>query len=97
MADIILCGTMSDASPITAEYVLQRTVGATTRCWIGSWTTSCTTYQAASTGTYAGMDVFYDEGTTATVYNTAGTYTLTVRLTDSWANVTTDTVTFTLT
>lgn len=97
MADIILCGTMSDASTITAEYILERTVGSTTRCWTGSWTTSCTAYQPASTGTYAGLDVFYDDGTTATVYNTAGSYTLTVRLTDAWANVTTDAVTFTLT
>jgi signal peptidase I len=97
MAEIILCGTMSDASTITAEYTLERTVGSTTRCWTGSWTTSCTAYQPASTGTYAGMDVFYDDGTTATVYNTAGAYRLTVRLTDSWANVTTDSVTFALT
>ena len=94
---IILCGTMSDASTITAEYVLQRTVGATTRCWAGSWVTSCAAWQPASTGTYSGMDVFYEDGTPASVYVTAGVYTLTVRLTDSWANVTTDTVTFTLT
>ncbi|WP_082575305.1 MULTISPECIES: signal peptidase I [unclassified Nocardioides] len=94
---IILCGTMSDASTIAAEYILQRTVGSTVRCWAGSWVTGCAAYQPASTGTYSGMDVFYEDGTTSSVYDTAGTYTLTVRLTDSWANVTTDTVTFTLT
>jgi signal peptidase I len=96
-ADVILCGPVSDDTTVTVDYILQRTVGTTVRCWTGSWSTTCNTYQAATTTVTNGESVFYESATASTVYGTAGTYTLTVRFTDAWANVTTDTVTFTLT
>lgn len=92
------CGTMSDTSTITSvQYQLLRG----TQCWNGTtgWTsTNCaTTWQTA---TMNGATAFYEAGNTGvtlnTVYSTTGSYTLNVRVTDTWDNVTTRTSSFTL-
>lgn len=94
-SNIMLCGTMSDDSTITnVDYVLQRTVGSTVRCWTGTWTTSCSTYQAA---TIHNQTLYYESASLTSVYASAGSYQLTVRVTDTWGNVTTRSVSFTLT
>ncbi|GAA4381238.1 signal peptidase I [Nocardioides caricicola] len=98
-ADIGFCGTIEDASTIsTVTYVLRRDQGGTIRCFNGtSWVVSCTAVTALST-TYNNQLTFYEDATTATVYPNTGTgsYTLTVTVTDSWQNVTTSAVSFTL-
>lgn len=98
-ADIGFCGTIDDASTISSvTYVLSRLQGATTRCFNGSnWVASCSQVTAQST-VYQNQLTFYEDSTTATVYPNTGTgsYTLTVTVTDSWANVTTTVVSFTL-
>ncbi len=79
-------------------YVLRRTQGPTIRCFNGtSWVTTCNEINALST-TYLGVLTFYEDASTATVYPNTGTgsYTLTLTVTDSWANVTTTAVSFTL-
>lgn len=98
-ADIALCGTIADASTIsTVTYVLQRNQNGVIRCFNGtSWVTTCTAVTAQST-VYNNQLTFYEDATTATVYPNTGTgsYTLTVTVTDSWQNVTTSAVAFTL-
>jgi signal peptidase I len=106
-SSVIACGTYVDASTVTVAYTLRRvaTVGGAVRCWTGSWSTTavggaCTTFQAAAVATSGGLKTWYEMATQTTVYPAsggAGVYTLTVQATDSWANVTTKTQTFTLT
>lgn len=93
------CGTMADTSTITnVDYILQRVQSGVTRCWSGSaYVTDCTTYRAGtmpSTTTWRATST----GSNATVYATpGGSFTLTVRVTDTWGNVTTQVRTFTVT
>jgi signal peptidase I len=97
--DIAFCGTIDDASTIsTVTYVLKRTQGSTVRCFSGTaWVPTCNEITAQST-VYQNKLSFYDDATTATVYPNSGTgsYTLTITVTDSWSNVTTTSVSFTL-
>ncbi|MCW2843157.1 MAG: signal peptidase [Nocardioides sp.] len=102
---VIACGTYLDANTVTVDYTLRRVVSGVTRCWAGSWTNSavggaCTAFQAAATAPSGGQTTWYETASQSTVYAAsggAGVYTLTVRATDSWANVTTQVLTFTLT
>lgn len=99
---VIFCGTYADASTVNVVYTLRRVVSGTTRCWTGSWANTaaggaCTAYQQADTTVFNGLNSWYDTGGQTTVYATSGTYTLTIQATDSWANVTTEALTFTLT
>lgn len=98
-ADIGFCGTIEDASTISSvTYVLQRNQGGTIRCFNGtSWVTTCNQITGQST-VYNNQLTFYEDANTLTVYPNTGTgaYTLTVTVTDSWANVTTTSVSFTL-
>lgn len=97
--DIAFCGTIQDASTISSvTYVLRRTQGATVTCFNGSaWVATCNPITAQST-VYNNQLTFYSPASTATVYpNTGvGSYTLTLTVTDSWQNVTTTPVSFTL-
>lgn len=97
--DIGLCGTIQDASTIASvRYVLKRVQGGNTRCFNGtSWVLTCNQITALST-VYQNQLTFYEDANTSTVYpNTGiGSYTLTVTVTDSWQNVTTTAVSFTL-
>ncbi|MGZ6754669.1 MAG: hypothetical protein ACXVEJ_14515, partial [Nocardioides sp.] len=101
---VILCGTYTDASAVTMTYTLKRTQGATVKCWTGSWSNPqtggvCTTQQTGTTATVSGVTSFYETATQNTVFPStgAGAYVLTVTLTDNFNNVTTDSVSFTLT
>jgi signal peptidase I len=89
------CGTMSDTSTITnVDYILRRVQGGVTRCWSGTaYGTDCTTYRAGTAAT----TTWRIAGANATVYATPGAFTLTVRVTDTWGNVTTQVRTFTVT
>ena len=99
-SDIGFCGTIQDASTISSvTYILKRTQGSTVRCFNGTaWGTTCTTQVAALTTTYQNQLTFYEDSNTATLYPDTGTgsYVLTVTTTDSWQNVTTTVVSFTL-
>lgn len=100
-ADIGLCGTIEDASTISSvRYNLSKVRSGVTTYFNGtSWTTTNVQVTAAST-VYNNQLTFYEDSNTATVYpNITGTgdYTLTVTVTDSWQNVTTTSVSFTLT
>ena len=90
------CGTRIDASGIsTTRYHFERRIGSTVTCWNTSWTAgNCTTQWRNAT---VGGNVWRVAGNTATAYQSAGTYTLDLQVTDTWNNVTTATVTFTLT
>ncbi|GEP34093.1 hypothetical protein NSZ01_18610 [Nocardioides szechwanensis] len=91
------CGTISDSSTVTPrEYRFERTIAGTVTCWNGSgWSTqNCTTTWRAVTGTAPAWRV---GGTAALAYTSAGVYSLTIRATDAYLNVGTETITFTLT
>jgi signal peptidase I len=98
---VILCGTIDDDSNFVVTYNFKRVVSGVTRCWDGSaWVTSCTAYPTASSAVVGALTSWYVSGTQSTAYPTtgaAGAYTLTVKATDDWANVTTKVLTFTLT
>lgn len=100
-ADIGLCGTIEDASTIKSVTFNFRKVrsGVTTYFNGTAWTSTNVQVTAKST-VYNNQLTFYEDSNTATVYpNVTGTgvYTLTVTVTDSWDNVTTSVVSFTLT
>jgi signal peptidase I len=102
---VIACGTYADASTVTITYTLRRVVSGVTRCWTGSWSNTavsgaCTAFQAAAVSVASGVKVWSEAATQNTVYAAAGgagAYTLTVKATDSWQNVTTVVQDFTLT
>lgn len=102
-SSVILCGTYVDASAVTIGYTLKRTQGTIVKCWTGSWSNPqaggvCSTFQAGTTTTVDGMQVFSATAAQNTVFPTtgAGSYVLTVTLTDTFDNITTDSVSFIL-
>lgn len=94
------CGTMSDTSAITTvEYVLQRVQSGVTRCWntgTNTYVTDCS-FRAATIVSATSWRVT-GTATNANVYATpGGSFTLSIRVTDTWGNVTTQVRTFTVT
>lgn len=100
-ADIGLCGTIEDASTISSvTYNLKKVRSGVTTYFNGAGWGSPNVQVTAQSTVYNNQLTFYEDSNTLTVYPTAtgaGVYTLTVTVTDSWANVTTTSVSFTLT
>jgi hypothetical protein len=100
-ADIGLCGTIEDASTISSvKYNLMKVRSGVTTYFNGTAWTSTNVQVTAQSTVYNNQLTFYENSNTATVYpdvTGTGTYTLTVTVTDSWQNVTTTSVSFTLT
>ncbi|GCD88798.1 signal peptidase I [Nocardioides sp. LS1] len=89
------CGTRTDVSaPITTQFDFRRTVGATTTCWNNGWNASnCSTQWRNATVVGNNWSV---NGTATAAYGAAGSYTLSIQVTDNFGNVTTQSITFTV-
>ena len=93
----VVCGARSDDSDVTTQYRLERKIGSNVTCWDNFWAygaNNCTTWHdtQGSGQSWTGFGL-----TAGLAYGSAGVYTLHLRVSDEWGNVTTDSISFTVT